>query len=77
MKKYYFEKISDSQRKSLLKRKAISSLGMNRSIEKICSDVKRKGIKSAIKYAKHFDGFSSDSIYVTEKEFNEAEKFLS
>jgi len=77
MKKYYFNKLSESKRKSLLKRTAISSLEINKSVEKISADVKRNGVRSAIKYAKHFDGFSSASIYVTEKEFNEAEKSLS
>lgn len=77
MKKYYFNNISDTKGKALLKRKAITSSSVKKSIEKISSDVKKNGFKSAIKYAKKFDGFSSDNIYVTEKEFNEAEKFLS
>jgi histidinol dehydrogenase len=76
MKKYYFNSISDSKRKTLLKRTAISSLEINKSVKKICNDVKRNGIRSAVKFAKQFDGFSSVSIYVTEKEFNEAEKVL-
>jgi histidinol dehydrogenase len=76
MKKYYFSEISHSKRKALLKRKAIASLVIKKSVEKISSEVKRNGLKSAIKYAKKFDGFSSDNIYVTEKEFSEAEKYL-
>lgn len=77
MKKYYFDKISDSKRKDLLKRTAITSLAIKKSVDKISGDVKRNGLKSAIKYAKKFDDFSSDNIYVTEKEFSEAEKLLS
>jgi histidinol dehydrogenase len=76
MKKYYFNKISDTKRKDLLKRKAITSLAIKKSVEKISGDIKRNGLKSAIKYAKKFDSFSTDNIYVTEKEFNEAGEFL-
>lgn len=77
MKKYYFNEISKSKRRTLLKRKAITSLSIKKSVEKISSDVKQNGLESAIKYAKKFDGFSSDNIYVTEKEFNKAEEYLS
>ena len=77
MKKYYFTKLSDKKKKELIKRKAISSDSVKKTVEKICSDVKRNGLKSAIKYANKFDGFSSDNVYVTEKEFSEAEKLLS
>ena len=75
MKKYYFAKISDAKKKELIKRKAISSDSVKKIVEKICNDVKKNGLTSAIKYAKKFDGLSSGDIYVTEKEFSEAEKF--
>jgi histidinol dehydrogenase len=77
MKEYYFNKLSGTERKELVKRKSIDSSSVNKSVEKVCIDVKKNGLKSAIEYAKKFDGFSSRDIYVTKKEFTEAEKLIS
>ncbi|MDO8550907.1 MAG: histidinol dehydrogenase, partial [Ignavibacteria bacterium] len=77
MKKYYLEKISVTERNGLLKRKSIIKGKVKKSVQKIVDEVKRTGLEAAIKYAKKFDGFSSDNIYVTKKEFKEAEKLLS
>lgn len=77
MKEYNFNKFSGPKRKELIKRKSIGSISIKKSVEKICDDVKKNGLKSAIDYAKKFDDFSSKYIYVTEKEFTEAEKIIS
>lgn len=77
MKEFYFNKLSGTERKELIKRKSIGSSSIKKSVEQICEDVKKNGLKSAIKYAKKFDEFSSKDIYVTKKEFDEAEKLIS
>ncbi len=77
MKKYELKNISVKKRKSLLKRKAISPIIVNDTVSHICNDVKQKGLKAAIDYAYKIDSFSSKNIYVTQKEFDEAEKLLS
>jgi histidinol dehydrogenase len=76
MKKYYFRLLSDRKKKELVKRKALSLLSIKNQVEKICNDVKQNGLNSAIQYARKFDGFSSQNIYVTETEFKEVEKLL-
>lgn len=76
MKKYYLKNLSEAQIKKLTKRKNLSSVSVRKSVEKILSDVKSNGIKSALRYAKEFDGFSSKEIYVNKREFEEAEKTL-
>lgn len=77
MKEYNFNKLSGPKRKELIKRKSIGSNSVKKSVEKICDDVKKYGLKSVIEYAKKFNGFSSKDIYVTKKEFTEAEKLIS
>jgi histidinol dehydrogenase len=76
MKKYYLKNLSETQIKKLTQRKNISSVFVRESVNKIISDVKSKGIKSALRYAQKFDGFSSKKFFVTEEEFEEAEKIL-
>ena len=76
MKKYYLDNLSPAKGKELLKRIAITNSEVNKVVHEITNDVKSNGIKSAIRYAKTFDGFSSGNVYVTEEEFKAAE-FLS
>ena len=73
MKKYYLDNLSPAKRKELLKRIAITNSEVKKAVQDITDDVKNNGIKSAIRYAKTFDGFSSGNIYVTEEEFKAAE----
>lgn len=77
MKEYYFNKLSSAKRKELIKRKSIGSNSIKKSVEQICDDVKKNGLKSAIKYAEKFDKFSSKDVYVTKKEFTESDKVIS
>lgn len=76
MKKYYLKNLSEAQIQKIIKRQNLSSDLVIETVEEILRDVKSNGLKSALKYAKQFDGFSSDGIYVTENEFIEAEKYL-
>lgn len=76
MKKYYLKNISANRRKELLKRTSVSNNTVKKTVQKIVAEIKRNGTASAIKYAKKLDGFSSGNIFVSEKEFKEAEKNL-
>lgn len=77
MKTYHLSKLTDSQIKNLIRRKNISSEKVYEVTRRIVNDVKKNGLQAAIKYARQFDGFASKEIYVTEKEFAEAERLLS
>lgn len=76
MKIYCLNNLTDNERKKLLKRTAINNISIKKTVQGIVDEVKRNGLKSAICYAKNFDGFSSENIYVTKGEFEEAEKIL-
>ncbi|MFN3872289.1 MAG: histidinol dehydrogenase [Ignavibacterium sp.] len=76
MRKFYLKNLSETQIKKLTQRKNLSSESVQKSVEKILSDFKSKGLKSALLYAEKFDGFNSKEIFATEKEFSEAEKTL-
>jgi histidinol dehydrogenase len=76
MKKYYLKNLNETELKSLIKRKNISSKNVSKVVRKIVNDVKRNGLSAVLKYAKKFDEFSSKEIFVTEKEFTEAERIL-
>lgn len=77
MKKYYLKNLNETELKSLIRRKNISSEKVFGVVQKIVNDVKKNGLSASIKYAKKFDGFSSKEIFVTEKEFAEAERILN
>lgn len=77
MKKFYLKNLNETKIKSLIRRKNISSEKVYEVTRRIVNDVKKNGLQAAIKYARQFDGFSSKEIYVTEKEFAEAERLLS
>ncbi|MEJ5263261.1 MAG: histidinol dehydrogenase [Ignavibacterium sp.] len=76
MKKYYLKNLNNKELESLTKRKNISSEKVFGLVQKIVNDVKRNGLIASLKYAKKFDGFSSKEIFVTDKEFSEAEQIL-
>lgn len=77
MKKFYSKKISESKKNSLLKRKAISPITVKYTVEHICNNVKQNGLKSAMDYACKIDNLTSKNLFVTKKEFDEAENELS
>jgi histidinol dehydrogenase len=76
MRKFYYNKISEKKKKDLLQRKAISSEKIIDSVKKIIDDVKNNGVKAALRYAKEFDGYSSDNFLITQSEIDYAEKTL-
>lgn len=77
MKKYFIKKLTLNQKSTLIKRKQIDSESVLKSVKKICSNVKHNGLTAAIKYAQKFDGFDSNTLFVTEDEFTRAEELLS
>lgn len=76
MKKYYLKNLNKKELESLTKRKNISSEKVFGIVQKIVNNVKRNGLTASLNYAKKFDGFSSREIFVTDKEFAEAEQIL-
>jgi histidinol dehydrogenase len=76
MKRYYLKNISNAKRNELLKRPAITSNKVKKSVQEIIDDIKRNGLESAIRYAKMFDNYSSENICTSDNEFKEAEELL-
>ena len=58
--------------KELLKRPAIDSSSLEKTVKKILDKVKEKGDKAVKKYAKEFEGVKLKRLQVTEKEIKEA-----
>jgi len=77
MKTYLLNSLNAKRISELTRRPAIDFEKTYNIVRPILNDIQKKGLKSALKYAKQFDGFSSASIYVTGKEFLEAEKSVS
>jgi len=77
MKTYYYSKLSKEQILRLSKRPAINFTRMFEIVKPIINDVKSKGLKAALKYAKKFDGLNPNNLIVTEDEINQAKKNLS
>jgi histidinol dehydrogenase len=70
-------KITDEQKiRELIKRPAINYEKTISTIKPILKEIKKKGLPAAVKYAVKFDGFSSSSVFVDEKEFLTAERSL-
>ena len=76
MKTYILNSLDSKGISELTKRPAVDFEKTYAVIKPILNEIKKDGLQAAIKYAKLYDGFSSSSIYVTEKEFLEAEKSL-
>lgn len=77
MKTVIYEKLSNRKKSELLQRPSIDISKTYKIVQPILDDIKQKGIKSVLYYAKKFDGFSSKQISVTEKEIAESEKEIS
>lgn len=77
MKKYYLKNLSQTQVEKLTQRKNLSSISVRKIVEKILAEVKSNGLKAALEYARKLDRYSSESIFVSEQEFAEAEKNLN
>ena len=73
MKQYKLNTDDERKISELIRRPAINMERTFRIIEPILKDVKKKGLKSAVKYAERFDGFSAGSVFVDSSEIAEAE----
>jgi histidinol dehydrogenase len=76
MKLDSIENISQKKLLRLFSRPAIDTEKIMKIVKPIVHDVKRNGLKAALKYSKKFDGFYEEKILVTKKEFDRAEKLL-
>jgi histidinol dehydrogenase len=76
MRTYYLNKLSRDEIALLTKRPAINLEKITSVVKPLLADLKSGGLKAALKYAKEFDGFESEDILVSKKEFNDAEKNL-
>ena len=61
----------------ILQRPVFDSSKLERKVERIIRQVKRKGDKALFKYTRKFDGVSIREWQVTEEEFNDAENQLT
>lgn len=77
MKTYDFSKLNEKQVLRLTKRPAINFDQTFKVVKPLINDVKLNGLQAALKYAKTYDGLSSNNIRVTEKELQKAKKNLS
>ncbi|MCX6151376.1 MAG: histidinol dehydrogenase [Ignavibacteriales bacterium] len=73
MKTYELKNLNPEEREKLLKRPAINLDDTLSIVKPILSDIKENGLQAALKYAELYDGFSSDDILVSTKEFESAE----
>jgi len=76
MNSYELNKISKGELKKIFSRPSVANDDVIEIVRPIVNDVKNKGLKAALSYAKKFDSFSGESIFVSKKEFNSAEKKL-
>ena len=76
MRTYYLNKLSQEETTLLTKREVINLEKIIDAVNLLLNDIKANGLKAALSYAKLFDGFDSEDILVTKKEFDEAEKNL-
>lgn len=76
MKIYLYKKLTDVEKDNLLKRPSIDIEKIFTIVKPILLDIKQNGLTAVLKYAKQFDGFTSDNIKVTQQEFEEAERNL-
>lgn len=76
MKVYSIKNISQKKLNELFYRRAIDTEKVLEIVKPIVENVKQNGVKAALMYAKKFDNFEGESILVTKKGMDEAEKFL-
>ena len=76
MRTFYLNNLSSKELEVLTKRPSINLEKAFKIVKPILENVKSKGVKAALQYAKEFDGFEDDQIKVTKDEFEEAEQRL-
>ncbi len=74
MKKYYFKKLDKKELEELLKRPAIDFQTIFPKVQKVLSEVKKRGDGALIEYTKKFDGIDISEFEVTEGEIAEASR---
>jgi histidinol dehydrogenase len=72
-----YNNLSEYKKRKLLERPSVDMSKSYRIVKPILEDVKRNGLKSALKYAKKFDGLKGNRARVSHKELNDAKKFVS
>jgi histidinol dehydrogenase len=77
MKKYFYKDLSEKQKSSLMNRTRNIMSDINSEVDSILNDVKKGGLKSAIKFAKKYDNYSSQSPFVSFDEIEEGTKLIS
>lgn len=75
MKNYAMKNISEKKLEKLFKRPELKNEKLS-LVQNIVSDIKKNGLKAALKYAQKYDGFSGGNIKVSEKEIENSEKLL-
>ena len=60
--------------KELLKRSALHTEDLRETVCKILGEIRAEGDRAVIRFEEQFDKVKLDSLEVTEKEFEEAEK---
>ena len=76
MKKYFYSKLNERRLLNLTKRPAIDFTKTFTVVKPILDDVKSKGLKAALGYAKKFDGLDPRNFIVTKDETKKAKKNL-
>ncbi|MBI5731277.1 MAG: histidinol dehydrogenase, partial [Ignavibacteriales bacterium] len=76
MKIFSLKNISQKKLRGLFSRPAIESKKVFEIVKPIIADVKKNGLKAALKYAKKYDCFDGADITVSKKEIEQAEKLL-
>jgi histidinol dehydrogenase len=76
MKNYHLSELSESKKKKIIRRNNISSELVYKSVNLIVKEIKKNGLKSAEKFAAEYDGYSSESLFVSTEEFRTAGKII-
>ncbi len=77
MKTYKLNDLSGNEILKLYKRPSINIDETVEIVKPILADIKKNGLKAAIKYAEKYDKFTGENILVTNEEFEKAESNLS
>lgn len=72
MKTYNISKLSKVRLKELTKRSYIETQLLKEKVLPLINEVKKDGLKAALKYAGIFDGFNNNNLLVTDEEYNSA-----
>ncbi|MFH1196647.1 MAG: histidinol dehydrogenase [bacterium] len=77
MRIFSLEKLSQKELSGLFSRPAINFEKSFKAVRPILIDVKNEGQKAALEYARKYDMFTDESIFVSKKDFQDAEINLS